>query len=74
MSRAGGPFSGYSCDIWAAGVCLWVFIFGSLPFMEDSPDDLFDRIVEGDLVWPERVRFSSVFFSLHAAVLRDVHV
>jgi hypothetical protein len=37
-------------------VCLWVFIFGSLPFMEDSPDDLFDRIVEGDLVWPERVR------------------
>lgn len=34
---------------------MWVFVFGTLPFMDDSPDDLFDRIVEGEIEWPERV-------------------
>lgn len=49
-----GSFSGYSCDIWAAGVCLWAFVFGSLPFqLEDSPDELFEAICERELAFPD---------------------
>ena len=49
-----GSFSGYSCDIWAAGVCLWAFVFGTLPFqLEDSPDDLFEAICEREPAFPD---------------------
>ena len=49
----GGSFSGYSCDVWATGVCLWVFVFGTLPFQEESPEELFEAIREKDFVLPE---------------------
>lgn len=48
----GGSFSGYSCDVWSAGVCLWVFVFGTLPFQEESPEELFEAIREKDFVFP----------------------
>ena len=41
-------FSGYACDIWAAGVCLYIFSTGKLPFYSDIPLVLFDMIAEGD--------------------------
>lgn len=53
ITHRAGSFSGYSCDIWAAGICLWVFIYGSLPFNEESPDDLFDAIIEKEPVFPQ---------------------
>ena len=42
-------FSGYACDIWAAGVCLYIFATGKLPFYTDIPMLLFDKIAEANL-------------------------
>lgn len=42
-------FSGYASDMWAAGVCLYIFCSGRLPFDEDSPSDLFHSIINTDL-------------------------
>ena len=39
-------FSGYACDIFAAGVCLYIFVTGKLPFFSDIPLKLFDMIAE----------------------------
>lgn len=38
-------FSGYSADLWAAGVCLHTFITGKLPFFSLNPGELFDMIL-----------------------------
>jgi hypothetical protein len=34
----------YVADVWAASVCLWVFVFGVLPFFREDVSDLFDMI------------------------------
>lgn len=39
-------FSGYACDIWAAGVCLYIFTTGRIPFFSLLPSELFARIEE----------------------------
>ena len=46
------PFSGYVADIWAAGICLFVFVTGKLPFYAESPTDLFDMITDQDINYP----------------------
>ncbi|GMH51482.1 hypothetical protein TrST_g303 [Triparma strigata] len=47
------PFSGYSADIWAAGICLYVFVTGKLPFYSESPTDLFDLIEKANITYPK---------------------
>mmetsp|Transcript_34127 Transcript_34127/g.39565 ORF Transcript_34127/g.39565 Transcript_34127/m.39565 type:complete len:470 (+) Transcript_34127:97-1506(+) len=42
-------FSAYTADIWAAGVCLYVFANGKLPFYSDDPSELFEMIRENDV-------------------------
>jgi len=37
-------YSAYAADVWAAGVCLWIFVFGSLPFWDTSPDAIFRKV------------------------------
>lgn len=41
-------FSGYACDIYAAGVCLYIFATGKLPFYSEIPLVLFDMIAAAD--------------------------
>uniref|UniRef100_A0A7S4N509 Protein kinase domain-containing protein n=1 Tax=Odontella aurita TaxID=265563 RepID=A0A7S4N509_9STRA len=45
----GGAFSGYAADLWAAGICLYIFVTGRLPFYSETPVELFDMIAEGDV-------------------------
>lgn len=47
-------YSAYPADVWAAGVCLWVFLFGRLPFWAIEPLELFERIVRTEPVFPSR--------------------
>lgn len=39
-------FSGYASDLWAAGVCLYIFTTGLVPFFSLVPTDLFALIAE----------------------------
>lgn len=57
-SCVGEPYSGYGADIWALGVILYVFAFGTVPFMsgevrtvttstaDNDNQELFDIIAE----------------------------
>jgi len=42
-------FSGYASDLWAAGVCLYIFTTGMLPFFSMIPTDLFDQIANEEV-------------------------
>jgi len=44
-------FNGYQQDIWALGVTVWSFVFGSLPFYEDfAADDSWECIIKEEPV------------------------
>lgn len=49
----GGAFSGYAADLWAAGICLYIFVTGRLPFYSETPVELFDMIAEGDVSYDD---------------------
>ena len=44
MCSGDGAFSAYSADVWAAGVCLYIFVSGRLPFLCDVPVELMQMI------------------------------
>lgn len=48
-NEQGGTFSGYAADVWAAGICLFVFVTGTLPFYSDMPNELFEKIAEDEI-------------------------
>lgn len=37
-------YSAYLADMWASAVCLWIFVFGQLPFYDPDLTTLFDLI------------------------------
>mmetsp|Transcript_1205 Transcript_1205/g.3031 ORF Transcript_1205/g.3031 Transcript_1205/m.3031 type:complete len:421 (+) Transcript_1205:96-1358(+) len=37
-------FNAYACDMWATGVCLYIFLTGTLPFFDEAVTTLFDLI------------------------------
>lgn len=41
-------FNAYACDMWAAGVCLYIFLTGMLPFYDDTVTVLFDKIRQAE--------------------------
>jgi len=45
----GGAFSAYAADLWAAGVCLYIFVTGKLPFYSEVPTALFDMIEDANV-------------------------
>lgn len=46
-------FSGYAADLWAAGVCLYIFTTGTLPFFSMNPYELFKLIAKGKVQYDE---------------------
>ena len=50
-----GAYSAYVCDVWAASVCLWIFIFGKLPWYSQDIVELFSMIRDVEPVMPHRV-------------------
>jgi serine/threonine protein kinase len=49
MCQGSQAFSGYAADIWAAGVCLYIFVTGRLPFYSENPGELFGQIREAEI-------------------------
>lgn len=49
MCEGSKSFSGYAADMWAAGVCLYIFVTGRLPFYSEVPNDLFELIREANI-------------------------
>mmetsp|Transcript_21188 Transcript_21188/g.37971 ORF Transcript_21188/g.37971 Transcript_21188/m.37971 type:complete len:257 (+) Transcript_21188:742-1512(+) len=48
-STESNGFSGYASDLWAAGVCLYIFTTGRLPFFSMLPTVIFDLIATENL-------------------------
>ncbi|XP_066910266.1 serine/threonine-protein kinase greatwall-like [Clytia hemisphaerica] len=42
-----------SVDWWAVGVCFYEFMTGIPPFNDDTPELVFEHILDRDLLWPE---------------------
>ncbi|KAL3912810.1 MAG: hypothetical protein SGARI_000964, partial [Bacillariaceae sp.] len=49
MCEGSQSFSGYAADMWAAGVCLYIFVTGKLPFYSENPHDLFEMIASAEI-------------------------
>jgi serine/threonine protein kinase len=49
MCEGSQAFSGYAADMWAAGVCLYIFVTGKLPFYSEVPTELFDQISTNEI-------------------------
>ena len=42
-----------SQDIWAAGICLYIFVSGRLPFFSELPLELMETIAKGEVPFDE---------------------
>lgn len=49
MCAGSQAFSGYAADMWAAGVCLYIFVTGLLPFYSEVPTELFEKISAAEI-------------------------
>ncbi|KAG7357564.1 serine/threonine protein kinase [Nitzschia inconspicua] len=49
MCEGSQSFSGYAADMWAAGVCLYIFVTGKLPFYSEIPQELFSMIATSEI-------------------------
>jgi serine/threonine protein kinase len=56
-NQSANAYSAYSADVWAAGVCLWIFVYGTLPFWAPGPshlpDPIFDQILSSKFSPPK---------------------
>ena len=48
-----GTGHGPEVDWWALGVMVYEFLAGVPPFNAETPEDIFDRILRRDIVWPD---------------------
>ena len=70
MCEGGRAFSGYAADLWAAGVCLYIFVTGKLPFYSEAPCDLMEMIKGGNVPYDEKMSDHLVDL-LHMALHKD---
>ena len=65
---SGETFSGFAADMWAAGICLYIFVSGKLPFYSEVPTELFKSIQDDDVPL-EGMGFSDSLLDLLNATL-----
>ena len=51
----GRGYNAYMADLWAAGICLWIFVFGTVPFESNDVTELFRKIREEEVDRPHRL-------------------
>ena len=62
-------FSGYACDIWAAGICLFIFTTGKVPFFSMTPLTLFELISKAEVPYDSHPDMSSTLKGLLTKML-----
>eukprot|EP00898_Chlorokybus_atmophyticus_P006257 jgi/Chlat1/6632/Chrsp482S06106 len=67
----GGEFNPYPVDIWALGVCLYQFIFGTVPFIADTPHQIFHKICGDEVVFPHDNISPELRHLLRAVLTKD---
>lgn len=45
-----GPYSAFKADIWAAGLVLYIMVFGKFPYWSDQPLEFFHKVLNFRLV------------------------
>jgi serine/threonine protein kinase len=68
MAAGEKKFSGFAADMWAAGICLYIFVSSQLPFYSEVPTDLFKSIVEDEVPYAN-MGFSAPLIDLLKATL-----
>jgi serine/threonine protein kinase len=71
MCQSSQAFSGYAADIWAAGVCLYIFVTGKLPFFTNVPLDLFEMIKEAKVPFEGLELSDNLWQLLHMTLEKD---
>jgi serine/threonine protein kinase len=70
MCDGGRAFSGYAADCWAAGVCLYIFVTGRLPFYDEDPLVLFELIKKEEPQYKDKLS-SKLVDLLHCTLDKD---
>lgn len=50
---------GAAVDWWALGICLYEFLIGCPPFIDETPEQIFRNILQRNIEWPEEPSFVS---------------
>jgi serine/threonine protein kinase len=64
MCGKNSQFSGYSADMWAAGICLFIFTTGKVPFFSMAPLTLFEMIAKAEVPYDQHPNMSSTLKEL----------
>jgi len=46
-------FSAYASDLWACGICLYVFVSGKVPFYAEDPSEVFELICNSEIQYED---------------------
>jgi serine/threonine protein kinase len=71
MCEGGRVFSGYAADLWAAGVCLYIFVTGKLPFYNEAPMELLETIRDAVVPYEGLKLSASLQDLLHRTLEKD---
>eukprot|EP00753_Platysulcus_tardus_P016145 PLAT5429.2.p2 GENE.PLAT5429.2~~PLAT5429.2.p2 ORF type:complete len:300 (+),score=135.70 PLAT5429.2:3-902(+) len=52
-AMSGDEYNAYAADVWALGVTLWTFCFGTVPFWAEGVSELLDTIKDAEVEVPD---------------------
>lgn len=58
LAPAGKQFNGFPGDIWALGICLFMFVFGKPPFVGATTYQIYEAIQRAELAFPHEIPVS----------------
>ncbi|GIL44787.1 hypothetical protein Vafri_2287 [Volvox africanus] len=66
----GKQFNGFPGDIWALGICLFMFVFGKPPFIGNTTYQIYEAIQRGELQFPAEIPASGELKDLLTRLLQ----